>query len=54
MLTIYFDETLKNKQVIKLSEICLIKNNKIDLYSLCKGIAHDVSQGNYHSIILEK
>jgi len=49
MLTIYFDETRKNKQVINLPDTFFKENlGKVD--KVAKDIAHDLSGGKYHSV----
>jgi hypothetical protein len=54
MLTVYLDDTMKNKQVIRMSEACTNKLNSVELNRLCNDIAHDVSHGLYHSITFVK
>jgi len=45
MLTIYFDENLKNKQVINLPDT-FFKENFGKLDKAAKDIAHDISGGH--------
>lgn len=51
MLTIYFDESLKNKQVINLPDT-FFKENYGKLDKTTKDIAHDVSHGRYFKVTL--
>lgn len=51
MLTIYFDENLKNKQVINLPDT-FFKENFGKLDKAAKDIAHDISGGIYHKVTL--